>query len=115
MHLINPNQANQEILETLPGVGRVLAERIIASRPFENLAEIQVVKGIGREKAEQLAPFLTFTFPSEEIPPPRLLTFPSTPIPPFRYRTFDFRKRLVLFLAIVFILGWVFGRLNSRN
>ena len=51
---MNINSANQEELETLPGVGPALAFRIIEYRnsngKFEKVEEVQNVKGIGDSK-----------------------------------------------------------------
>lgn len=48
------NQATVEQLETLPGVGPALAERIVAYRkehgPFKSLEQLTEVKGIGQSK-----------------------------------------------------------------
>ncbi|SES74130.1 competence protein ComEA [Natronincola peptidivorans] len=51
---ININQADKIQLETLPGIGSALAERIIQYRnevgAFQNIEEIQNVSGIGEKK-----------------------------------------------------------------
>ena len=51
---VNINSANQEELETLPGVGPALAVRIIEYRnsngKFEKVEDVQNVKGIGDSK-----------------------------------------------------------------
>ncbi len=56
--LININEADQEELEELPGIGPVLAERIIQYRkehgPFSSYSEIQEVKGIGPATVEKI-------------------------------------------------------------
>lgn len=44
--LIQFNQASSEELQALSGVGAVLAERIIAARPFETLESAEAVKGL---------------------------------------------------------------------
>ncbi len=40
------NQMDKEELMTISGIGDVLAERILAARPFETLEQIQAVKGL---------------------------------------------------------------------
>lgn len=56
--LININQADKSQLETLPGIGPKLAERIIAYRNengfFETPEDIQKVSGIGEKKFNDL-------------------------------------------------------------
>lgn len=59
---ININNADREELETLPGIGPVLAERIITYRkesgPFISPEELVNVKGIGEKKLEKILPFI---------------------------------------------------------
>ena len=56
--LININTAQSDELETLPGIGPVYAERIIAHREsngaFETIADIMAVKGIGPKCFERI-------------------------------------------------------------
>jgi competence protein ComEA len=52
--LISPNRADASQLEQLPGVGPVLAERIVAHReangPFQTVEDLLDVPGIGEAK-----------------------------------------------------------------
>jgi competence protein ComEA len=61
--LININTADLEDLETLPGIGPVLAEEIIAYRElngsFQNKEDILFVKGIGQVKYDQIKELIT--------------------------------------------------------
>ncbi|MCL2424093.1 MAG: ComEA family DNA-binding protein [Micrococcales bacterium] len=45
--LVDLNRASQSELETLPGVGPVIAGRIVAARPFASVDSLQQVSGIG--------------------------------------------------------------------
>lgn len=60
---INLNEASVEELQTLPGVGPKMAERIIAHReengPFSSVDELDEVKGIGQKKLEALRAVVT--------------------------------------------------------
>ena len=56
--LININTADKELLTTLPGIGEVLAERIIAYReengPFQSISQLRNVDGIGTGKVDAI-------------------------------------------------------------
>lgn len=58
------NHCSAESLTALPGVGPVLAERIVAEReqhgPFDDPADLQRVKGIGPKLSARVSPFLRF-------------------------------------------------------
>ena len=60
--LVNINKASPEELTRLPGIGEVLAERIISYRntkgPFRRIEDITGVKGIGPEKFNKIKEFL---------------------------------------------------------
>jgi comEA protein len=60
---INLNNAYTADLQLLPGIGEVMAERIIEYREktggFKNIEELKNVKGIGEKKFEMLKPFVT--------------------------------------------------------
>ena len=61
--LVNLNTADQTVLETLPGVGPVTAEAILAWRTdnggFTSVDELLEVDGIGEATLEDLAPLVT--------------------------------------------------------
>ncbi len=58
------NSATAKELETLPGIGPVLAEKILQTRNelgrFENAGEILKVPGIGVKRLERITPLITF-------------------------------------------------------
>jgi competence protein ComEA len=60
--LVDLNRAGVDELEGLPGVGPVLAERIVAHRtehgPFQAIEDLLSVSGIGERKLESLRPHL---------------------------------------------------------
>jgi competence protein ComEA len=61
--LVNVNTAAAEELETLPGIGEVLAQAIIAYRdeqgPFESVDELIEVSGIGEVTLEEMRDLVT--------------------------------------------------------
>jgi comEA protein len=60
---VDLNAASYNDLVRLPGIGPVMAKRIIAFReangPFKRLQDLRQVKGIGAKTYEKLAPLLT--------------------------------------------------------
>ena len=61
--MININTASENILDTLPGIGPVLARRIVEYReehgPFENTTDLTLVEGIGAEKLIAILDLIT--------------------------------------------------------
>lgn len=61
---ININIASASELVALPGIGEVLANRIVEYRtqngPFRSLEDLKQVRGIGEKKAQELEDYLTF-------------------------------------------------------
>jgi competence ComEA-like helix-hairpin-helix protein len=61
--LVNVNAADQAALEQLPGIGPVLAQRIITYRaahgPFKSVDALAQVNGIGPKSLDKLRPFVT--------------------------------------------------------
>lgn len=60
---VNINTADTDTLTALPGIGQVLAERIVAYRQqngsFRAVEEITNVEGIGEKKAEAILELIT--------------------------------------------------------
>ncbi|MEE8290835.1 MAG: phospholipase D-like domain-containing protein [Candidatus Tectomicrobia bacterium] len=54
------NTATQGQLESLPGIGPTLAQRIIAGRPYRNMQDLQRVKGIGVRKLAAIQDKIAF-------------------------------------------------------
>lgn len=51
------NTATMEALQDVPGIGHVLAGRIIEARPFQSADDLRHVKGIGKRKYEKVRPY----------------------------------------------------------
>jgi len=59
---VDINHGSLEELQTLPGIGPVLAERIVQYRRehgrFVSMAEVKQVRGIGAKRFERLRPYV---------------------------------------------------------
>jgi DNA uptake protein ComE-like DNA-binding protein len=54
---IDVNTATEKELTTVPGIGHVMAARIIAVRPFRSADDLKRVSGIGDKKYAQIRPY----------------------------------------------------------
>jgi DNA uptake protein ComE-like DNA-binding protein len=54
---IDINTATEKELTTVPGIGHVMAARIIAARPFRSADDLKKVSGIGDKKCVQIRPY----------------------------------------------------------
>ncbi len=61
--LIDLNRSFQRELQQLPGIGKVLADRIVTYRsthgPFQQVSDLEGVVGIGEKRLKRLRPFVT--------------------------------------------------------
>jgi competence protein ComEA len=57
---VDVNSANVETLQTLPGIGPTLADRIVAGRPYKNADDLSKVKGLSKSKIEAIQDQITF-------------------------------------------------------
>ncbi len=58
--LVDVNSADAQTLDTLPGIGPALANRIIEGRPYRGIADLEKVKGLGRTKVDAMKGLITF-------------------------------------------------------
>jgi DNA uptake protein ComE-like DNA-binding protein len=54
---IDINTATEKELTSVPGIGHVMAARIIAARPFRSADDLKRVSGIGEKKYTQIRPY----------------------------------------------------------
>ena len=60
---LNPNTANKEQLEMIPGIGPSTAQKIIDARlgqAFDTLNDLLSISGIGQRTLEKMQPYLVF-------------------------------------------------------
>ncbi|HZQ47412.1 MAG TPA: helix-hairpin-helix domain-containing protein [Verrucomicrobiae bacterium] len=57
---VDVNSADLKTLETLPGVGPTLAQRIVDGRPYKNVADLGKVKGLSKSKLAAIKDDVTF-------------------------------------------------------
>ena len=56
--LLDLNTATEKELQTIKGIGSVIATRIIAGRPYKTVDDLIKVKGIGPKKLEKIRPYV---------------------------------------------------------
>jgi competence ComEA-like helix-hairpin-helix protein len=57
--LVKINTATAAELEALPGIGPVIARRIVEGRPYRSVEELDRIKGIGRKRLGEIRPLVT--------------------------------------------------------
>ncbi|HMP90409.1 MAG TPA: helix-hairpin-helix domain-containing protein [Kiritimatiellia bacterium] len=62
---LNINDATQRDLERIPGIGPVMASRIIEKRPYRSLDELRGVHGIGDKLLESILPYIQLASPAK--------------------------------------------------
>ena len=69
---INMNTATADEFEHLPGIGPMLARRIVRARSeggrFEKVEDLRRVKGIGPKLFAKISPYLVVEIPQSSIP-----------------------------------------------
>ena len=60
---VDLNTADSAALETVPGIGKSLSQRIVAFRekngPFQSVDDLLKVQGVGEKSIQKLRPYLT--------------------------------------------------------
>jgi hypothetical protein len=74
---INLNTATRLEIESIPGVGRATATRILDARPFRSLDEVRMLRGITRPNWEQMRDCITVG----DAPSPPTVVATPTPAP----------------------------------
>jgi comEA protein len=63
---VDVNSADVKTLETLPGIGSTLANRIVENRPYKNLEDLGKVKGLNKSKLDAIQDKITFGSPTAQ-------------------------------------------------
>lgn len=64
---VNINTATLTELESIPGIGEVLAKQIVAHRPYASIDQLVAIRGIGASSIEQLRPYVKVDGESEKL------------------------------------------------
>jgi competence protein ComEA len=57
---VDVNSADVETLQTLPGIGPTIADRIVAGRPYKNVDDLAKVKGLSKSKVDAIQDKIKF-------------------------------------------------------
>lgn len=69
---VDLNRATSRQLQSIPGVGPVLAERIISHRPYERVEDLLRVPGIGERLFQRIKPFVAVTQTDRAVEEPEI-------------------------------------------
>lgn len=64
---VNLNTATLTELESIPGIGEVLAKQIVAHRPYRSVDQLLQIRGIGPTSLEGLAPYVKVEGETEKL------------------------------------------------
>ena len=63
VHTVDINTADSAALQSVPGIGKSLSQRIVAFRekngPFQSVDDLLKVQGVGEKSIQKLRPYLT--------------------------------------------------------
>jgi competence protein ComEA len=81
---VDVNSADLKTLETLPGIGPAIANRIVDGRPYKTLSDLEKVNGLGKARLEALKDKVTFgpATPGQAAPSPKLPQAKQVTTPP---------------------------------
>jgi DNA uptake protein ComE-like DNA-binding protein len=64
--IVNVNTATQKEIETIPGIGKVIAKQIIAGRPYKRIEDLLRVDGIAEFTLGKIRPYVKLEGETEE-------------------------------------------------
>lgn len=64
---VNLNTATLTELESVPGIGRVLAKQIVANRPYASVEELLKIRGIGESSLQSLRTYVKVEGETEKL------------------------------------------------
>jgi DNA uptake protein ComE-like DNA-binding protein len=64
---VNLNTATLTELESIPGIGEVLAKQIVAQRPYRSVDQLLQIRGIGPTSLTGLAPYVKVDGETEKL------------------------------------------------
>ena len=68
---VDLNTGTTSELQSISGIGPVLAAKIIAHRPYKSVDDLLRVTGIGPKLLEKIQPYLVVNAPAESVPAPK--------------------------------------------